>query len=184
MRLLTWRIPKTKQHSLVNTEHFRAHPCHATRYINRRTLPVQFTYQVPCTQTLALQETQSCLLTKPRENQKVRQEPLKFLEFAFSSIYGLNLRDLCTKALLLLTTPHPEKLLWKRQRTRIQTVCVCVCVCACTCVRACVTLQRMKKECGRIILCHPERATVKAVPTASRPFVVNSGMIPTTATEF
>lgn len=76
------------------------------------------------------------------------------------------------KALLLLTTPHREKLLWKRRRTRIQTGCVCI------------TLQRMKKECGRIILCHPERDTVKGVPTASRPFIVKAGMIPTTATEF
>lgn len=44
----------------------------------------------------------------------------------------------------------------------------------------CVSLQRMKKERG-IILHYPKQATVKGVPIASRPFIVKSGMIPTTA---
>lgn len=148
-------------------------------------LPIQFAYGAPSRQTLALQEAQCCLLTKLKGESEFRQEPLKFLEFALSSIHGLNLRDLCMKALLLLTTPRPEKLLWKQQRTRIQAgvgVCVCSCVCMSECV--CVTLQRMKKDCGRTILCHPKQATVKGLPTASRPFIVKSGMIPTTATEF
>lgn len=47
----------------------------------------------------------------------------------------------------------------------------------------CVSLQRMKNKRG-IILHHPKQAMVKGVPTASRPFIVKSGMIPTTATEF
>lgn len=80
------------------------------------------------------------------------------------------------KARLLLTALPPQKLLWKRLRTWIW-----VGVGGGGCV--CVSLQRMKNERG-IILHHPKQVTVKGVPTASRPFIVKSGRIPTTATEF
>lgn len=47
----------------------------------------------------------------------------------------------------------------------------------------CVSLQRTKNKRG-IILHRPKQTMVKGVPTASRPFIGKSGMIPTTATEF
>ena len=78
------------------------------------------------------------------------------------------------KARLLLTALPPQEVTLEKAEDLDLGGGGCGCGCGC------VSLQRMKNERG-IILHHPKQATVKGVPTASRTFIVKSGMIPTTA---